>query len=186
MSEPRYWNDEWFGQARLNHPVVGVSWYEAMAFCRWLTQHQLYNPDQSTYTLPSEAEWEYAARGVERRQYPWGQEEPDGERANFDNLYKGTTAVGCFPLGATPEGVLDLAGNVWEWTRSAYRPYPYEPDDGREVPDDPSKEYFTLRGGGWVSLSIDLRASDRYYFTPDGLHYVGVGFRLARHRTNSR
>lgn len=121
---PELWDDERFGQARPNHPVVGVSWYEAMAFCRWLTQHQVYNPDKSTYTLPSEAEWEYAARGVARRPYPWGGRPPDGERANFENLYGGTTAVGCFVPGATPEGVLDLAGNVWEWTRSLYASYP--------------------------------------------------------------
>ncbi|MBK9713381.1 MAG: SUMF1/EgtB/PvdO family nonheme iron enzyme [Kouleothrix sp.] len=183
--QPEWWDNEQFGRDRPNHPVVGVSWYEATAFCRWLTQNQVYNPDKSIYTLPSEAEWEYAARGVERRPYPWGEPQPDGERANFNQIYKGTTAVGCFSAGATPEGVLDLAGNVWEWTRSIYRPYPYEPDDGREAPDDPSKELFTLRGGGWFDLSIYLRASGRNDLTPD-YHYDVVGFRLARYRTNSR
>src|SRR5215211_779422 len=116
-----------------NHPVVGISWYEAMAFCRWLTQQQEY-----VYTLPSEAEWEYAARGAARRIYPWGDTEPDGERANFDGTHNGTTAVGCFASGATPEELLDMAGNVWEWTRSEYRPYPYDQNDGRETPDEPA------------------------------------------------
>ncbi|PDW02298.1 formylglycine-generating enzyme family protein, partial [Candidatus Viridilinea mediisalina] len=119
--QPAWWTDPRFGKARPNHPLVGISWYEATAFCAWLTH---YLRDGSVYRLPSEAEWEYAARGVLRRPYPWGEETPDGERANFAGTHNGTSAVGCFPLGATPEGILDLAGNVWEWTRSEYRSYP--------------------------------------------------------------
>lgn len=176
---PDYWGHERFGIARPNHPVVTVTWYEAMAFCRWLTRHEVYNPEGYTYTLPSEAEWEYAARGAECRPYPWGAEVPDGERANFNEMYLGTTAVGCFSGGATPEGVQDLAGNLWEWTRSEYRDYPYDPNDGREDIAEPTKKRFTLRGGGWDNVSIYLRASGRYYLTP-GSHDNDVGFRLAR------
>src|SRR5262249_26393529 len=133
--QPEWWNDEKGGRMRPNQPVVGVSWYEATAFCRWLTEHPVYNPESHAYVLPSEAEWEYAVRGHERRPYPWGTEEPDGERANFEEIYDGTTAVGCFPRGATPEGVYDLAGNVREWTRSEYTNYPYDPHGGREDPN---------------------------------------------------
>jgi formylglycine-generating enzyme required for sulfatase activity len=173
---PLLWNHERFGITRPNHPVVGVTWYEATAFCRWLTR---YLNDGFEYCLPSEAEWEYAARGTTRRTYAWGDEEPDGERANCNKIYNGTTAVGCFARGATPEGVYDMTGNVWEWTRSEYRRHPYDPNDGREDGAEPARKRFTLRGGGWNDPSIPLRASLRLSSTPDNLIYVGL--RLARH-----
>jgi formylglycine-generating enzyme required for sulfatase activity len=179
--QPEYWEQEQFGKTRPNYPVVGISWYEAMAFCRWLTQHQGYNPGgRYLYRLPSEAEWEYAARDVERRAYPWGIEEPDGERSNYDEQYNETTAVGCFPLGSTPEGVSDLAGNVWEWTRSFYKLYPYDPDDGREEVNDLTKKRFTIRGGSWSTQSSSLRAPYRNIYSPADRSLV-VGMRLARH-----
>lgn len=174
---PEQWGDERYGQARPNHSVVDISWYEAMAFRRWLTQTL---NDGWVYTLPTEAEWEYAARGTEQRAYPWGNGAPDGERANFNDQYKGTAAVGCFVTGATPQGLLDMAGNVWEWTHSEYRSYPYDPDDGREATNDPAQKVFTLRGGSWFNRSIDLRASYRCSLAP-GNHFNDVGFRLARH-----
>jgi len=161
--------------------VVGINWYEAAAFCRWLTQHQGHNPQGFRYTLPSEAEWEYAARGAARRMYPWGDPEPDGERANYLEIYKGTSAVGCFPLGATPEGLLDMAGNVWEWTRSEFRDYPNDPSDGREDERNPAKKRFTLRGASWGALPVNLRAAGHLHLTPDRRRNT-VGFRLARHR----
>jgi formylglycine-generating enzyme required for sulfatase activity len=178
-AQPSRWNDERFGIARPNHPVVDISWHEAVAFCRWLTQHQGYNPDGYTYLLPSEAEWEYAARRATRRTYPWGNEEPDAERANYDRTYNGTSAVGCFPAGATPEdGIHDLAGNVWEWTRSEYRNYPYDPADGREDMDNPAEKRFTRRGGGWDDRSYGLRASLRLSLVP--VARGSVGCRVAR------
>jgi formylglycine-generating enzyme required for sulfatase activity len=173
---PEWWEKERFGIARPNYPVVGVSWYEASAFCRWLTQHL---NDGCAYRLPSEAEWEYAARGTARRIYPWGDAEPDAERANFKRIYDGASAVGCFPRGATPEGVFDLAGNVWEWTCSEYRPYPYDPDDGRETGDEPAEKRFTTRGGSWLNRPFSLRAANRYLNTPDTYNDL-LSFRLAR------
>ncbi len=176
--QSRYWDDPRFGKPRLNHPVVGVSWYEATAFCAWLTQHL---SDGYSYRLPSEAEWEYAARGRERRTYPWGNPEPDDEKANFNATYQGTTAVGCFSLGATlGTGLLDMAGNVWEWTRSAYRDYPYNPDDGREDGAELTQKSFTFRGASWRNQPIYLRAASRYLYAPGGRDQ-DVGFRLARH-----
>lgn len=175
--QPEFWGDETFGHARRNYPVVGISWYEASAFCRWLTQHL---HDGYDYLLPSEAEWEYAARGLTRRIYPWGNDKLDPERASYDQTYGFTTlAVGCFPRGATPEGMLDMAGSVWEWTRSAYRAYPYDPTDGREDGADPAQKRFTLRGGSWDDQSFFLRAAHRTYDTPGNPDRI-VGFRLAR------
>jgi formylglycine-generating enzyme required for sulfatase activity len=178
---PEFWHSDQFGIARPNHPVVRISWYEAVAFCKWLTEHQKYNPDGYTYLLPSEAEWEYAARRATRRTYPWGDEEPDAERANFNRVYNGTSAVGCFAPGATPKDQIhDLAGNVWEWTRSVYRDYPYDPTDGREDTDTPTDKTFVLRGGGWLDRSYYLRASGRGYFRAPDFHYYHIGCRLAR------
>jgi formylglycine-generating enzyme required for sulfatase activity len=174
---PKFWEDEWFGKTRPNHPVVGINWYEATAFCAWLTE---YLNDGYVYRLPSEAEWEYAARGAARRPYPWGEVLPDGERANFNQTHGGTSAVGCFPAGATPEGLLDMAGNVWEWTRSEYRPYPYDPNDGRESGADPAKKRFTVRGGSWIDHPFYLRAARRSLHDP--ITHDFIGLRLARHR----
>ena len=177
--QPAFWTDPRFGLARPNHPVVGVNWYEAQAFAAWLTQHL---QDGWVYGLPSEAEWEYAARGTERRVYPWGADEPDAERANYFAVSAGPTAVGCFPAGATPDlGLLDMAGNVWEWTRNAYRPYPYDPQDGREDAFTPAPHGYTVRGGSWDNDALDLRTALREAFAPDAF-YQDVGLRLARHR----
>ena len=174
---PSEWNSPRFGSARPNHPVIGVNWYETTAFCRWLTQ---YLNDGYTYRLPSEAEWEYAARGTAPRAYPWGLELPDSERANFNQTINGTSVVGSFAYGATPEGLHDVAGNVWEWTASAHTPY----TEGRSTPwhsfEDSVNKSFALRGGGWSHHSIILQASERGSFTPKD-HFFYVGFRLARH-----
>ncbi|MCP4538110.1 MAG: formylglycine-generating enzyme family protein, partial [Chloroflexi bacterium] len=106
-----------------NHPVVGVSWYEAAAFCRWFTEQLQQNGHLKAgekITLPTEPQWEKAARGVDGRRYPWGND-PDRNRANYGDTGIGTTsAVGCFPGGASPYGIEDLSGNVWEWCRTKW------------------------------------------------------------------
>ena len=139
----------------LNHPVVGVSWYEAVAFCRWLMDKLGVEA-----RLPSEAEWEKAARGTDGRRYPWG-DEPDPNRANYDETGIGTTsAVGIFPSGQTPYGCLDMSGNVWEWTRSLWGKdlsepsfkYPYDPTDGREDLSAGNDVCRVLRGGAFSAL----------------------------------
>ncbi|MEZ4622937.1 MAG: SUMF1/EgtB/PvdO family nonheme iron enzyme [Caldilineaceae bacterium] len=124
-----------------NHPMRYLTWHEATRYCAWLTATLRTWPQTPLplaeklaagwqIMLPSEAEWERAARGSNGRIYPWEGNVPDSNRANYDATGIGTTsAVGCFPAGATPEGVEELSGNVWEWTRSLYMEYPYPSDE---------------------------------------------------------
>ena len=103
----------WFQQLQNpSHPVRYVSWYEAMAYSAWIGAQLL-----------TEAQWERAARGTEGREYPWGTAAPDSSRANYDKQHSDPTAAGYYPLGATPEGVYDMAGNVFEWVQDVYDEY---------------------------------------------------------------
>jgi len=172
----------------LNHPQVGVSWYEALAFSRWLTDLLRDSgklPDGWRVTLPSEAEWEKAARGADAPIYPWGNE-PDPNRANYDDTGIGTTSpVGCFPGGAGPYGVEELSGNVWEWTRSLWGckapesefPYPYRFDDGRENLDAGDDYARVLRGGAFNNYDFVVRAAFRGWVDPD-VRLDDLGFRV--------
>jgi formylglycine-generating enzyme required for sulfatase activity len=205
--EPFWWNHPRWGL--LNRPVVGVTWYEALAYSRWLTgwlqapgctfqawrtnQLETLNlePGSLTVQLPSEAEWEKAARGVDGRRWPWGDEWIEG-RANTDEAgIEETSAVGAFPGGASPWGVLDVGGNVWEWTRSRwggtsiYRPdygYPYDSGDGREELSGPDLR--VVRGGSWLFNQRFARCACRLRYVPDFFGYY-VGFRVVVSLVNS-
>jgi formylglycine-generating enzyme required for sulfatase activity len=170
-----------------NHPVVGVSWYEAVAFCRWLTEELRRGKElteSQEITLPTEPQWEKAARGTDGRLYPWGND-PDPEKANYGDTGVGTTsAVGCFPGGASPYGVEDLSGNVWEWTRSLWGTnwqepdfgYPYDPADGREDLGARDEMLRVLRGGAFSLDSRLVRCASRWYYP--NLRYWHLGFRV--------
>ncbi|MBI4674751.1 MAG: SUMF1/EgtB/PvdO family nonheme iron enzyme [Chloroflexi bacterium] len=223
-----YRNDKWWTQAGLkwrgarernqkyggvfnlpNHPVVYVTWYEAVVFCRWANSRwlmadgrwqiwrngkvepfipsrrsgQALPPSSFILRLPSEAEWEKAARGTDGRIYPWaGDLTP--EHANYDETrINATSAVGAFPLGASPYGVLDMSGNVWEWTNSRWGKdygspdfkYPYDAKDGRE--DVESSDLRVWRGGSFFDDSRYVRCAWRLRLPP-GYRYFCGGFRV--------
>jgi len=162
-------------------PVVDVNWYDALAFCRWLSERA-----GIPVTLPSEAEWEKAARGTDGRVYPWGDEPPDEKRCNFDHHPGGTTPVGRYsPQGDSPYGCADMAGNVWEWTRSLWgkdmqKPdfgYPYSPEDGREDLKASADIRRVLRGGSWDFVQWFTRCAYRFWYIRD-YFYISVGLRV--------
>ncbi|GAB4446636.1 MAG: hypothetical protein Kow0031_29270 [Anaerolineae bacterium] len=237
--QPYWWDDAAYNQ--VNQPVVGVTWYEAAAYCAWLTdviasaakqspetnaetatalrprgdipddviarsaatwqspdsdaetatalrprsdmaeiwrdlQSQIQN-GKSKIALPSEAEWEWAAGGPEHHRYPWGAEF-DSDLANtLEGRVLGTSAVGAYPAGAATCGARDMAGNVYEWTRSQFRDYPYRQDDGREDGVTGTDVRMTLRGGSWVNSQRYARVSTRTRDHPDNFD-DNSGFRL--------
>jgi formylglycine-generating enzyme required for sulfatase activity len=188
-----------------NHPVAGVSWYEALAFSRWLSDHWReagFIDKTASVKLPSEAEWEKAARGGEeipsapvicsleklsidncqltinnspKRRYPFG-EKADPNRSNYVETGIGSSsAVGCFSGGAGPCGCEEMSGNVLEWCRSLYKDYPYKPGDGREDLQDSAAR--VLRGGAFDNNSSGVRCAARYGGSP-GDRDGGIGFRV--------
>ena len=169
-TQPDYWDDApWTGDERL--PVVGVSWYEAVAYCRWLSGFTGRN-----YRLPTEAEWEYAARGHDGRHFPWGNAF-DVSHCNMRESHLGhTTPVGHYsPAGDSPFGCADIVGNVSEWTANRFAPYP-SADDGRDDLEGDGER--TTRGGSWHSHIMRARTTSRgindSFFTDNDL-----GFRVA-------
>lgn len=159
---------------RPDHPVVGVSWQDALTYAKWLA-----GLTGQLWRLPTEAEWEKAARGADRRIYPWG-DGFDYARCNTEEgANPGTTPVGAYRYrdGASPYEVQDMAGNVWEWTSSLFEPYPYLPSDGRENLDATGSR--VLRGGSWLDSSRYARAAYRVGEGGGPLGTDIVGFRLA-------
>ena len=186
--------DEGSLQGAANHPVTRVTWHDALAYCRWLDgllrgwaqtpaalRALLHNGHQ--VTLPSEAEWEKGARGTGRNLYPWG-DAFDPDRANHQGSGRGgPSPVGGYPAGASPDGLLDMSGNVWEWTRSLWGDgkktfgYKYDPQDGREELTRGDNWARILRGGSWYSEPAALRCAYRVRYDPDFWN-VDHGFRV--------
>ncbi|HEX5549030.1 MAG TPA: SUMF1/EgtB/PvdO family nonheme iron enzyme [Ktedonobacterales bacterium] len=158
-------------QQRPDHPVVCVSWDDAMMYVMWLAK-----ATSQAWRLPTEVEWEKVARGTDGRIYPWG-DVFDKTRCNTnENGLKTTTAIGGYPSGESLYHAQDMAGNVWEWTSSLFRPYPYRNSDGREHTD--STDNRVLRGGSWFNDPGNARVAHRIGYRPDGF-LVNGGFRLA-------
>ncbi len=151
-----------------DHPASEMAWHGAAAYCGWLEKR-----------LVSEAEWEKAARGTDRRLYPWGNGPPTPELAFFGGRRGESVPVGRYPGGASPYGVLDMAGQVGEWTRSIAKPYPYDPGDGREDLSSPYPR--VTRGGNAASGHEGLTATSRHIVDPgrQARGHAYYGFRCA-------
>jgi formylglycine-generating enzyme required for sulfatase activity len=146
-----------------NRPVTDVSWHDADAYARWAGGR-----------LPTEAEWEKACRGRNARRYPWGNQPPTDMLANFNDPAGAVTEVGSYPLGKSPYGLLDMAGNVWEWTGSRLGDYPYDQDDG---PESAGADWRILRGGAYYDIDANVRCAVRISDLA-GNRYKGFGFRV--------
>jgi len=177
---PAHWTGGWPPPDKADHPVVHVSWHDALAYCRWLMEKWLvasekWRVSSFVFRLPTEAEWEKGARGLDGRLYPWG----DGWDATCCNAKESgaddTTPVGAYPGGASPYGLLDMAGNVWEWTASQWGKdmkeaefgYPYNRSDGREALEVGNGVLRVLRGGAFYYNAAYARAACRLRSYPD-------------------
>ena len=155
--------------AYATHPAVEPTWVGARDYCAWRGKR-----------LPTEAEWEKAARGTDGRKYPWGNSAPNRTRAQFAERFNETAPANAFPAGASPYGVIDMAGNTWEWVSSAYRPYPYTAADGRE--DSGAGPVRGTRGGGHDSPAAEITTTQRgrtLSRNPQAGHH-NIGFRCAK------
>jgi formylglycine-generating enzyme required for sulfatase activity len=163
-------------------PMNSVSWEQAAAYCAWVGSR-----------LPTEAEWEKAARGPEGRTYPWGDQIPAGDLVNFADLksrlswedtgvddgYENTAPVGSYPAGASLYGALDMAGNVAEWVNDWYDETYYKTAPQVNPPGPAEGGFRVVRGGSWYSTAAGIRSTDRSWYIPDGgTNYVG--FRCAK------
>lgn len=168
--KPPLWKNGAYPSGRENHPVTFVSWYDAVQYCRWAGKR-----------LPTEAEWEKAARGPDGLEYPWGNRYEGGRANTGDSDVNDTTPVGRFESGKSPYGVYDLVGNAGEWVDDWYRPYP-----GNRQPSPLYGESLkVIRGGSWggggghYAMSIFYRAAHRLFADPLD-RYPDTGFRCAK------
>ncbi len=169
----RYRDDGRYNDPR--QPVVGISWHDAKAYCRW-----------AGLELPTEAQWEAAARGIDERKYPWGNDPPSRMLASSAGGEGRPTPVGWYAEGAGPYGALNQAGNVWEWCRDAWERDAYEARDGQKDPWMQPKDKSSgsavrvLRGGSWGAEEEALHAAYRFVWGA-GRRHRDVGFRVLGH-----
>ena len=169
---PKGWMGIHYPMDMDQHPVVNVSYHDARNYCQWLSEKT-----GQSFRLPTEAEWEKAARGLDGRIYPWGNMFDPWRCNTLESAKRNTTPVGSYsPSGDSPFGAADMVGNVWEWTTSVFRPYPYQPEDDRpgKVQDI---EKITIRGGSWYYSGKLARCATRESAVPTYISPV-LGFRI--------
>ena len=169
-TEPEYWTDSRYNAP--DQPVVGVSWYEAMAYATWLGT----KPD-CQFDLPTEREWEYTARGPDSRVYPWGNTWDSAKAITYELNMNAPAPVNRdgSQSGASWVGAQDMSGNVWEWMKSLYQDYPYRAGDGREIIS--SSGFRVVRGGSWHIGQYAARAAYRDFNFPSNRNF-SIGFRV--------
>ncbi|MCJ7529543.1 MAG: SUMF1/EgtB/PvdO family nonheme iron enzyme [Anaerolineales bacterium] len=168
---PDHWRES-IPEGKEQHPVVWVTWEDAIAFCEWINRKSGFK-----ICLPSEAEWEKAARGPDERIWPWGNRPPDKNHCNFNNNVGGTSPIGLYrPQGDSPYSCVDMAGNVWEWTSSIFKGYPYDAKEWLE--DLQARGARVLRGGSFDLDRSWVRCTSRLQIHPKS-RGIGYGFRIA-------
>jgi formylglycine-generating enzyme required for sulfatase activity len=168
VTRPRFWGeDEWAAYLVSNHPVVGVSFWEAEAYAAFAGGR-----------LPSEHEWEKAARGADGRKYPWGEEWEDDACGMRGVGPRSTVPVGVFPKGVSPFGVWDMVGCVWQWCADPFRGWAASDEEPSDDDDSAAASRFTTCGGAWNTLKWSVTCSSRNGFPP-GARFSNLGFRCA-------